>query len=71
LTPRIVSPEPVLLQRLKALRWYRLTTEPYARLPQVLTDTTWERLTDLWEDVARILRGRPLASALAEMVEDA
>lgn len=70
LTQGLMSSEPVLLERLKAMRWHRLTTEPYARIPQILTDATWKRLTDLWENLARTLRSRPAASALASLIRD-
>ena len=70
LTQGLMSSEPVLLEWLKALRWHRLTTEPLARWPQLLTDETWNRIYGRLESLARTLRGRPAASALASLIRD-
>ena len=67
---RLISPEPVLLERLKALRLKKLTTEPLAGWPQIITDETWNRLYGKLESLARTLRSRPLASSLAKLIKD-
>ena len=70
LTQGIISSEPVLLEWMKALRWRRLTMEPLAGWPQLLTDETWNRIYGRLESLAKTLRGRPAASALARLIQD-
>ncbi|NQT08684.1 hypothetical protein HQ586_06370 [Candidatus Bathyarchaeota archaeon] len=65
-----MSSEPLLLEWLKTLRWHRLATEPLAGWPQLLTDEAWNRIYGRLENLARTLRSRPAASALARLIQD-
>lgn len=70
LLSQLVSYEPEILSLVSRLRWHRLSTPPFSKWPQLLTDETWNRLHGRLETLARTLRSRPAASTLARVIQD-